>query len=305
MKKVKFDSAVGYALTGAKDGERFIFTYKVSCEDARIPKEDLDKITEETIKSYAYQELHERAKAGRITLPYPLHDVHVIMYPDESRNEILLNEQVRFVGNVILSPGISPKFKQNMKANEIERILNLYPSRKNDPDAAHIMLTKLNGRWYFACDLIYNRKRVKNRFATARQFLKTADYCKENLMGPFVDNLFSATELAIQSILLLHHFKKYSLNQSHDDTKKIFREFTSNGNLETKFADHYDTLDDLRDKGRYLNGLHGREFSLQEERASELFDITMELFEKTEERLAQVDLSRKPKAGHYIVFGQG
>src|SRR5207249_2044807 len=99
-------------------------------------------------------------------------------------------------------------------------------------------------------------------------FLKVASNAKEQkLWGPFVDNLFSSTELAIQSRLLVHHYPGFATNQSHDETIELFSGYAENGNIDLKFKDHYKSLDGLRKRGRYLNGLHGKDFRIEESEA--------------------------------------
>ncbi len=218
------------------------------------------------------------------------------LYADQTRNEILLNDKVRSVANT--------KFKQGLQGDK-EDYLGLFPSESNDKNAAHVILTKLNDMWFCAYDLIYDRKKVGSRFELAKSFLKVAIFClQEKLCGPFVDNLYSATELAIQSILLLHHNSLFSLNQTHTDTRVLFSEHAELGNIDTKFSGHYTKLEELRDKGRYLNGTHGRTFSLDEVEADNVLKITKDLIDYVDELLEKVDLSKKPTIGEYCLLGR-
>lgn len=166
-------------------------------------------------------------------------------------------------------------------------------------------MLKVLGVWYCSYDLIYDRKRVSARFNLAKCFLKGATYCLETgLWGPFVDTLYSGTELAIQSIFLLHHNPKFSLNQTHEETRKLFTNDASLGNIDTKYSDHYIKLDELRKKGRYLNGMHGKEFSIKDSEARELLKTSNELLSYVEDLLKSIDLSKKPTVGEYIAVGR-
>jgi hypothetical protein len=156
-----------------------------------------------------------------------------------------------------------------------------------------------------AFDLIYDRKRTGSRLELAKSYLTTAIICLEQkLWGPFVDNLYSATELAIQSVLLLHHNPKYSLNQSHEETRKLFSDHANRGNIDIKYSDHYVKLNELRDKGRYLNGMHGRDFVLGHLEANELAGITEELTAYVEKLMISIDLSKRPPDGEYCSLGR-
>ena len=169
----------------------------------------------------------------------------------------------RFTGHVLFEEGKTFSKGKPIAQDDIKDILGLYPSTKCPPDAAHVMLVKLNGSWLYAADLIYDRDKVKKRFEAAKDFLTVSNYCMENkIWGPFADSLFSATELAIQSILLLQHHPTFSTNQGHQETVELFSAYAKNGNIDTKFSKHYVNLNSFRKKGRYLTGLHGHNFSI-------------------------------------------
>jgi hypothetical protein len=77
------------------------------------------------------------------------------------------------------------------------------------------------------------------------------------------------------------HQGKYSLNQTHESTEKLFKIFADNGNINKRFLDLYHTLKDLRKKGRYSVGLHGREFIPDEEQIRNHIILANELIEYT------------------------
>lgn len=302
--KLRFDSLLGYALTAAKDGEKVQIGFQINCKD--IPPETKPKMTTFILDNLAYPEAFIRIKNGKLNPDFRLHNVHILMYADKARNEVLLNDEVRFKAHVKFADGKTFEAGQPVKENDIEDILALYPSDKNDPNAAHIMLTKFKDEWQYACDLIYDRERARKRFETSKSFFKTANYCmQEKLWGPLVDTLFSSTELCIQSILLLHHNPKFSTNQDHEQTRMLFAGHAENGNIDIKFADHYTKLTELRKQGRYLTGVHNNSFRIDESDAKGILDTTSELIEHTEKLLTAIDFSRKPKEGEYVAIGQG
>jgi hypothetical protein len=139
----------------------------------------------------------------------------------------------------------------------------------------------------------------------AKAFFKVADYClQEKLFGPFVDNLYSAAELGIQSLLLLQHNPQFSLNQTHEDTRKLFFEHAELGNIDTEFSNNYTRLGELRDKGRYLNGTHGRRFTINDLDANKIQQLTKNLISYVGKLLGQVDFMKKPAQGMYIPLGR-
>jgi len=94
------------------------------------------------------------------------------------------------------------------------------------------MLLKINGKWYNAFDFIYNSKIAKIKLEESENFFHAAKSSySEKRWAPMVDALYSATELAIQARMLLMHFGKFSIRQSHQNTKEIFSSYTKAGNL--------------------------------------------------------------------------
>lgn len=300
---IKFNSIFGYSTTSAKKGDRIPVAFRVNCNDS-YPRDTKLTMANDALDNIIHPEIQNLVKDGKLPANFILSRAHLLMYADESRNEILLNENVRFVGNVTLEDNKTYQKGSPVNFSDVKEVMGLYPTDKNDPNAAHVMLAKVNGRWHYAADLIYSRERVKKRFETSKMFLNVSIYCCENkLWGPFADNLFSATELSIQSILLLLHYGKYSVNQDHDETMKLFAEFARNGNVDFKFSRHYQNLTDLRKKGRYLEGLHGHPFVINDEKSQEYLGITKNLIQFVEKLLESIDLAKKPPAGDYIAFG--
>jgi hypothetical protein len=269
--------------------------FQVNCKDKFLEGTKALMVFD-ILDNYAYPEVMKQVESGILQSDFKLTDVHLVMYADQSLNEILLNGKVRSVANI--------KYKQGQQG-DIEDYLGLFPSESNDKNAAHVILTKLNDMWYCAYDLIYDRKKVRTRFELAKSFFRVADYClQEKLFGPFVDNLYSAAELGIQSILLLQHNPRFSLHQTHEDTRKLFFEHAELGNINRKLSSHYTRLGDLRDKGRYLNGTHGRRFSISDVEADNIQLLTKDLISYVGKLLEHVDFTKKLARGTYIPLGK-
>ena len=71
-----------------------------------------------------------------------------------------------------------------------------------------------------------------------------------------------------------------------------------------KFPNHYVNLIEFRKKGRYIIGLHGHKFNIQESKAKSLIGITTELAQYVEELSTSLDTRREPPFGQYIAFGK-
>jgi hypothetical protein len=302
---MKFDSFYGFAINNAKDGEKVGIALQANCNDPRF-QQGIPVMAMTILDELVYPEVMHRIETKQLTPSFRLWRAHIVMHIDSLRNEILLNEEVRMKALVNFVDGRKFEPGQIVKKDDIAEIFSLYASEKNDPNAAHIMLVKFQNRWHFAFDLIYNRQKVGNRFDLSKQFLKSAENnMGDRSWGPMVDNLFSATELAAQSIFLLHPHPGFSNHQNHDETRKLFTAYAENGNIDIKYSKHFTKLDELRPKGRYLNSVASKGFTLEESEAEELVNLTHEMVMQVGKWLQSIDWTRKPKSGHYIAFGQG
>ena len=173
---------------------------------------------------------------------------------------------------------------------------------------AHVMLLRLRDRWDYASNFVYNSEIARNKFERAKEFFETAKICaSQKRWGPMVDNLYSATELAIQSYLLLIHHGKFSIYQDHLSTKEIFFAYTESGNLDPKYKEHFSNLKVLRLQGRYQRGYKGKSFEVKEPETTNLLTLTNDLLDYTKSLLHSKDMSRNPNesGGYVISIGQG
>lgn len=303
-KEVKFESFFGFALNSAQDGEPVSIGFQFNVTGALKP-ENPEAMVLQNLENFVYPEIMRRIKKGQLEPDFRLINAQILLFSDYTQNDVMLNDEVRLKLLVKFAKEKSFQKGDPVKNEDIDEVLGIYQDERNNPNAAHIMLVKLKNKWYFAADLIYDREKVRNRFSTAKDFLESVKNNLENkLWGPFIENLFGVTELTIQSILLLRHYNKYSLKQSHKETRDHFQGYCKNGNAPITFSEHYVKLSGLRKKGRYTQGTHGKPFSLKEDEARELLERTLEIIEYSTRVFETVDLLRKPRKGEYIQIGQ-
>jgi hypothetical protein len=60
-------------------------------------------LTQSTLDDIVYPEVIQKAMNGELPCDFQLRMVHVLMYGEESKNEVLLNEHVRFLAHVSLT----------------------------------------------------------------------------------------------------------------------------------------------------------------------------------------------------------
>ena len=289
-KKLKFDSFFGFAISEAKkkgDLVRIAFQFNVKDD---FPPESKLIMTQHILDDVVYPEIMNRVKEGSLEPNFRLQHAHLLLYSDPSRNEILLNKDCRMIAKMKAVKGKVFENNQPVKEKDVEEIIGIYPNYNNDPNAAHIMLSKFKGKWYFAANLIYDRIKVQSLFNTSQKFLKSVcTSLEEENWSPFVDNLFSVTELSIQSILRLRHYNGYSRKQSHTKTRELLKGYCETGNAPMTFLENYDKLWALRKKARYLQGTGGKEFTIEKEKARQMLSVTEEMISYTKSLLQVIN----------------
>lgn len=303
VKKPLFDSVTGFALSSAENGELVSVGFQINVADTK-PEMRLT-LTQGILDSVVYPVIIKRALNKKLDPDLQiLRYAHLIMYSNPLKNKLLLNNDVQIKALVKFVDGKSVQPNDPIKEEDIDKILALYPHEKTDPDTAHILLVKLKGKWHFASDLIYSKKRVKNLIFTSEKFLDTAVSALEKKnWSPFVDNLFSVNELLVQSILLLRYYQGYSKKQSHDKTSQLFRGFCETGNAPIEFFENFDELWKLRRQARYLEGTNSDEFTLDENKAKDFVDVTKKIFEYINNLIKRINLKSAPVEGNYIALG--
>lgn len=297
---------MGVSLESGKSGDTVKIITSLNCRDPYPPERRL-LLIQQDLDDLVYPEVIARARNGTLPNNFVLTKAHVLMYGDESRNEVLLNDEVRFLAHILTKDGKELR-PGPVTDDNISDVAGLYPSEKNDPNAAHIMLLRIKEKWYHAFDFVYNGKLVRNKLEESENFFHMAkNSLSEKRWAPMVDALYSATELAIQARLLLMHHGRFSVRQNHSITKDIFSSYAMAGNLDPKYERHFSSLKELRSKGRYQRGSHGKRFRVNESEIPNLLSMTNDLINHACSFLRPRDISRNPDepGGYVISVGQG
>src|SRR4051794_29027771 len=101
-KKVRFPSITGFSLTSANPGEKIKIAALMNCKDDYNQETKL-LLTQSTLDDIVYPEIIQRALNGELPSDFQLRMAHVLMYGEQSKNEILLNEHVRFLVHISLN----------------------------------------------------------------------------------------------------------------------------------------------------------------------------------------------------------
>ncbi|MCP8309782.1 MAG: HEPN domain-containing protein [archaeon] len=225
----------------------------------------------------------ERRKQNRV-LPegFELWAAQILFHLDWSANKIRLNDEVRAIAKCKLEKGICKKKDELIYRNEIESIKELILSDKDDPNAAHVTLVRLRNEWYIFLDFRYNRGRAKKCLTTAEEFYNAAKLAYGNdLLHPFIDNLFSATELLATAQLLIIPDRDYSKKQTHKSTQLKYSAFVNIGNYKVDYKNNLNKLSGLRSCARYLK----ESFQISRKDAEDYLTITEDMIKFTSDLL--------------------
>jgi uncharacterized protein (UPF0332 family) len=141
-------------------------------------------------------------------------------------------------------------------------------------DCAHVTFKKVNGIWKGFFDFRYNKDNAKTLFNTAQELFDTAkDAYSAGRLKVFVDNLFSSTELFIQSRLFMISKQSFIDKPNHKWTTSEFSKFVKLGNMDPLYSKTLGDLSRLRDEARYDK----RPLSLKDSNAKEYINTVQEL----------------------------
>jgi len=99
-KKIKFESIYGYAVSGAKKkGDRASIGFQFNVKD-NFPEESKFVMLQNTLDDYIYPEIMRRIKNESLEPNFRVRFAQILMYSDHTKNEVLLDREVRLILNV-------------------------------------------------------------------------------------------------------------------------------------------------------------------------------------------------------------
>ena len=173
--------------------------------------------------------------------------VRVEMFSDKSKNIITFGRSAKIMG--ILKPIKPRKMKkgEDIFSDEIEKIESLYVEDQN-PNSAIMLFLNLNGEWFGALDLTYNREISRAKYSDAKNFINSAiDNIAAKRYAPFYNDVHAAYELLIESVTLLTQITKE--RASHKKIADMFKKFCTDYSL--SYYETYKIIREIRDDKRY------------------------------------------------------
>lgn len=220
-----------------------------------LDQEAAKNFLEQTSSLWFNPELERLKQIGSISEDYQPEAMQVILFPNNEKH-------------ILFDDLVIPKEK--LEANIKYR------------DCGHVMFKKdPYGNWRGFFDFRYNKGRSKELFDTAMQFFEAAkDDYKAGRLRVFPDNLFSATELLLQSMLfVMTHNQKYVDKPNHRFTMSELGRVGKVWNMDnTRYSNLLGNLSRLRDEARY----HKRPFSLEETEARQYISTVEQIVQEVQ-----------------------
>jgi len=246
-----------------------------------LDEEATSNFLKQVMDIWVNPEIERRSKAGKLPEPFILNSAQIIIYPDGKPNVVRLNKEVK--AQLIAVANRSIKVNEVAPLEDmISEIREIMLTDRDDPNAGHVTFVKFNEKWNIAFDFRHNKKRADDRLNIAIQFLSSAKMNHEKeLWRPFVDNMFSATELLATAQLLLHADKEYTKRQWHEGTERKYTAFVDMGNYKIDYKNTFLELSKLRKSARYRSD----EFRFTKEEATRYLTVLDDMVEFTKKLL--------------------
>lgn len=248
-----------------------------------LDEETAKNFFEQILNLWVIPEIDKRRKKNNLPIDFAIDKIQIIISPDESSPIVRLNKEIKAEITCELEPGISKQVTgEPVYWKEVKDILDIKLSDIDDPDAAHITMILFRKGWKIKFDLRQNKRKAKERYDAAKEFLNLAKKAlEEGNLRAFTDILFSAVELFVTSQLFVISEQEYVKKATHSWTQLRYNLFINNGNYKKEYKTAFNKLSGFRDAARYFN----KPFKLTTEDAKEMLQIAEDLEKFTEKMI--------------------
>lgn len=220
-----------------------------------LPDEPGSRVLTQFLDIFVRPELERRHQEGLIQANYVVNFAQAVLYPDARQPVVRLNDEV--IGQAIarLGPGSTgreytagaPIYVHELDA--IER----FELPDDEADFGHITMIGLSGKIALFFDARRNRGRAKTLVDRSKQFFRIAEFAfQEQMTTPFVDNLFSAAELAVKGALWTGPLGfDFAERMRHGEIGSAFGKYVKWGNAHPRLLKTFNEVANSRPNFRY------------------------------------------------------
>ena len=295
-----FESFTGFAVESAEKGEQGTVGFQFNVKDEHFDQELKTTIVHQFLDTLVYPEIMHRVHSGKLRPSYRPTRAHILLNTRSAKNRVLLDREANFLVNFTLKHDRDLEDNAVVESGEIKEITKIFPRENYMGDAAHIMLLKFNNRWIGCVDLTFDRLKIRQKMGQAQEFLASAeDNMKNRRWSPLVVDIWRATELAVQSLLLFRFQGSFSRRQDHEETKKRFKAMCDQRALGS-FWEHFERVSQLYKPASYGQGK--RDFTITAKEARALLATAKAMAGYVHKVLDVVDQNRGPSGDKTMRF---
>lgn len=211
-----------------------------------------EAVFKQMMSLYVEPEIARRVKAGLLAEGTEIKMIQVLFFDDGS-HRVRVNEEVKAHWRVKLKKGIPKDKGEAIYLHEVEEFK---PAElvEEELDCAHVTMASIADRWNITFSFIYNQKSAQAHLAAAEEFyLSAKDNMDKGRFRPFVDNLFSSSELAAKALLLSLPMKGIKDSKRHGNTRDNYNRLRHSGMVQEELTDAFNILGEGRYPARYLD----------------------------------------------------
>lgn len=214
--------------------------------------ETVAKLIQQCLDLFFLPEVRKRQSEGQIEKPYNLAAAQIIFHPTEGQT-VRLNDEVKFALDATLLDGSRT---QNHRYN-LADIAEIHAFRLTDVDAdcGHATLFRRIEGWSLHFNFARYQDTCREYIEAASQFIASARTARDTeAWRVFIDNLFSACELAAKASLLWHADEQFIRKTNHNAISSRFNRYARSGNVPPEVREIFNTLRSSRSAARYIIG---------------------------------------------------
>jgi len=216
---------------------------------------------------------------------FDLRAAQIIFPPDRRPLKVRVNDEVKAIAKVRLKKGVTKQKNEQVYEHEVENLHKISLTDRDDPDCAHVTLIRIGNEWNIEFDFRFNKNLAQHHIKSAKEFYEAAQFSyQKKYWSAFIDNLFSACELAAKATLLIFpdpRYPKFRKKATHDLIRLRYTKFFDSKWVPPEHKTTFNKLSVLRGPARYLKS----PFEIVDEEARELLRNVREIIENSEKRV--------------------
>lgn len=231
-------------------------------------------LLEDVLERFIRPELRRRIEGGQWNPDEPVF-IFQVLFRDGEPPEVRLNGGI---GGTLKATAARPLEAGEEVGPSDFRGVSSYEPRPEDRGVPHVTAFAHVGGWSVVFEFARGHPKRHEFLALAQEFLRTAeDALTSGLLGPFVDNAFSAAELFARAELLsCRPTVEIVLNtKDHGVVASTYKRWSDLGNTAKVYPGLLKRLHKLRARGRYLDARLALSFEQRAEILARLRDMSV------------------------------